>query len=121
MQVHIHAKSDARIECQDLDGEIVTHDLTFDIDPGWHKITIPLPRKELIKIEVDGEDIRYYINAGHNTEKGYVLWLNGDLEQYYTRTSESLAQDDLLRFKNMPTKYMHTDRKITSLNSSHAI
>ena len=108
MQVHIHAKADVQIECQDLDHNTVTHDLVFDLTPGWHKITIPLPRKDIIKIEVDGEDIRYYINSGHNTEKGYVLWLNSDLDQFYTRTSECIAQDDLLRFKNMPKKYMHT-------------
>ena len=83
MQVHIHTKTDVQIECQDLDRNTVTHDLVFDLAPGWHKVTIPLPRKDITRIEVDGEDIRYYINAGHNTEKGYVLWLHRRRNLHY--------------------------------------
>jgi len=112
MQVHIHTNTntdtDPQIECQNLNGETVKYGLLFDIPSGWHKITLPFSRKELASIAVDGEDLRYYINIGQNTEHGYVIWLNSDLDQFYTRTAECLAQDDILRFKDIGSKYFHT-------------
>ena len=112
MQVHIHTNldtdKDVQIQCQDLNGETKIHGLIFDLAPTWHKITLPFSRKNLVAINIHGEDLRYYINIGQNTDKGYVIWLNGDLEQFYTRTSECLAQDDILRFTDIGSRYFHT-------------
>jgi len=108
MQVHIHTKTDAQIECQDLNGETVIHGLIFDLPLGWHKITIPLKRTQIVNIEVGGHGIKYYINCGQETEKGYEIWLNSDLTEWYTRISSCIAQDDLLRVKDLSKKYMQT-------------
>ena len=108
MQVHIHTKTDVQIECHDLNGETVIHGLIFDLAPGWHRITIPLSRKDLIKIEIGGADLKYFINSGQKTEKGFEIWLNGNIEEVFDRVSECIAQDDLLRFKDISKKYMHT-------------
>jgi len=112
MQVHIHTNlntdKDVQIQCQDLDGETVTHGLIFDLAPTWHKITIPLTRREIVRIEIGGADLRYFINSAQKTEKGLEIWLNGNIEEVFDRVSECIAQDDLLRVKDLSKKYMHT-------------
>ena len=112
MQVHIHTNlntdKDVQIQCQDLDGETVTHGLIFDLAPTWHKITIPLTRREIVRIEIGGADLRYFINSAQKTEKGIEIWLNGNIEEVFDRVSECIAQDDLLRVKDLSKKYMHT-------------
>ena len=48
------------------------------------------------------------MNSGKETAQGYEIWLHGNLAEYFSRISECIAQDDLLRFKNLESKYLHT-------------
>ena len=78
------------------------------IDEKWYKLTIPCNRTNIVDITVDGETIKHYLNSGRNTEQGYEIWLYGNLAEYFSRISECIAQDDLLQFKNLDNKYLHT-------------
>ena len=80
----------------------------IEIDDNWYKITIPGERSNIIDIKVGNESIKHCLNAGLNTENGYEIWLHGNLSQYFSRISECIAQDDLLHFKNLESKYLHT-------------
>jgi hypothetical protein len=109
MQVHIHTKTDTHITCQDLDGETTTHDQIFDLALNWHKITIPLQRMDITDIVIDSESIKHCINSGINTDKGYEIWLHGNLAEYFSRISKCIAHEDLMRFKNLKNKYLITE------------
>ena len=78
------------------------------IDEDWHKLTIPCDRNNIIDITISGETIKHCLNSGRNTNKGYEIWLHGNLAEYFTRISECIAQDDLLHFKNLDNKYLQT-------------
>ena len=78
------------------------------IDEDWYKLTIPCNKTNIIDITVDGETIKHCLNSGRNTEQGYEIWLHGNLAEYFARISECIAQDDLLHFKNLDNKYLHT-------------
>ena len=60
-------------------------------------------------ILIDGESIRHCINAGVTKNSGYELWIHGDLSQLFSRISDRIAQDDLLRFKDLSSKYLITE------------
>lgn len=109
MHIRISTKNDTQIICQDLNGKTVTHDQTFDLAPGWHKITIPLQRTDIIDIEIAGESIKHCLNAGVNTANGYEIWLHSNLAEYFARISECITQDDILQFKNLASKYLITE------------
>ena len=78
------------------------------IDDDWYKLTIPCNRDNIVDITVDGETIKHCLNSGYSTDQGYEIWLHGNLAEYFTRISECIAQDDLLQFKNLDNKYLHT-------------
>ena len=78
------------------------------IDENWYKLTIPCNKINIVDITVDGETIKHCLNSGRNTEQGYKIWLHGNLAEYFARISECIAQDDLLQFKNLDNKYLHT-------------
>jgi len=109
MHIRISTKNDTQITCQDLDGEIVTHDQTFDLALGWHKVKIPLHRTDITDIKIGGESIKHCLNAGKNTSNGYEIWLHGDPAEYFSRISKCIAHEDLLRFKNLKNKYLITE------------
>lgn len=79
------------------------------LQDDWYKIVIPCKRTDIIDIKVDDESIKHCLNSGRNSEKGYEIWLHGDLAEYFTRISDNIAQDDLLRFKNLDSKYLLTE------------
>jgi len=109
MQVRISTKNNTQIMCKDLDSEIVTHNQTFELAPTWHKIIIPLQRTDVTDIEIGGESIKHCLNSGVNTDNGYEIWLHGNPAEYFSRISKCIAQEDLLRFKNLKNKYLITE------------
>ena len=109
MQVQISTKNNTQIMCQDLDGEVVTHDQTFELAPTWHKIKIPLQRTDITDIKIGSESIKHRLNSGINTATGYEIWLHGDPAEYFSRIAECIAHEDLLRFKNLKNKYLITE------------
>ena len=78
------------------------------IDDNWYKIIVPCQRQNIHDISVGGESIKHCINSGANTDKGFEIWLNGSLAEYFSRISKCIAQDDLLIFKNLQKKYLLT-------------
>jgi len=109
MQVQISTKNNTQIMCQALDGEVVTHDQTFELAPTWHKVKIPLQRTDITDIKIGSESIKHCLNAGINTADGYEIWLHGDPAEYFSRIAECIAHDDLLHFKNLKNKYLITE------------
>lgn len=81
----------------------------IQLEHQWYKLVIPCDRTDIQDITIDGETIKHCLNAGRNTEKGYEIWLHGDLAEYFARISMNIAQDDLLRFKNLDSKYLLTE------------
>ncbi len=79
------------------------------IDDNWYKIIVPCQRQNIHDISVGGESIKHCINSGANTDKGFEIWLNGSLAEYFSRISKCIAQDDLLIFKNLQKKYLLTE------------
>ena len=82
---------------------------TFILERQWYKITVPGTRYSISDILIDGESIRHCINAGVTKNSGYELWIHGDLSQLFSRISDRIAQDDLLRFKDLSSKYLITE------------
>ena len=82
---------------------------SFAIDRQWYKITIPSRRDNIIDIKIDGESIRQCLNAGVETDNGYELWIHGDLSELFSRISDRIAQDDVLRFIDLRKKYLITE------------
>ena len=78
----------------------------IDIDSSWYKLVIPCDRTDIVDIRVAGESIKQCLNAGLNTQAGYEIWIHGNLAEYFARISECIAQDDLLRFKDLAKKYL---------------
>jgi len=109
MQVHIFTNADTVVECQDLDRKVIDQHKIFHLPDAWHKITIPLPRTDIKDIKIGDESIRHCLNSGNNTASGYEIWLHGDPAQYFSRISECIAQEDLLRFINLKDKYLITE------------
>jgi hypothetical protein len=109
MQVHIFTNADTTVECQDLDHRVIDQYKIFDLPDAWHKITIPLPRTDIKDIRIGDESIKHCLNSGISTDNGYEIWLHGDPAQYFSRIAECIAQEDLLRFKNLKDKYLITE------------
>ena len=110
MQVDIITKNPAKIKTVvSLDKQIRKHLWTISINNNWHKIIIPCDRYNIVDIKVKGESIKHGLNAGINTDKGYEIWLHGNLAEYFARISECIAHDDLFRFKDLSSKYLLTE------------
>ena len=106
MQVDIKTKSSIdKVTISDLDKSLCEF---TPFDNKWYKFLIPCKRNNIIDITIDGESIKQYLNSGCNTKQGYEIWLHGNLAEYFARISECIAQDDLLQFKNLDNKYLHT-------------
>ena len=97
-----------RVTITNLDKELLPKLGTIFIGESWHKLLIPCNRHNIIDITISGETIKHCLNSGKETEQGYEIWLHGNLAEYFSRISECIAQDDLLRFKNLESKYLHT-------------
>ena len=97
-----------KVTITNLDKELLPKLGTIFIGESWHKLLIPCNRHNIIDITISGESIKHCLNSGCETEKGYEIWLHGNLAEYFSRISECIAQDDLLRFKNLESKYLHT-------------
>ncbi len=82
---------------------------TLEIDDKWYKIIIPCNRQNITDIKIGGESIQHRLNAGKNTDRGYEIWLHGNLAEYFSRISKCIAQDDLLRFKDLDKNYLLTE------------
>lgn len=109
MNLEIVTKSPTNgIKITNLDRHSVDYD-SVSIEKQWYKITIPGARENIIDITVDGESIRHCLNAGLKTDKGYELWIHGDLSELFSRISDRIAQDDVLRFNDLRTKYLITE------------
>ena len=109
MQVQIFTKVDARFECIGLDGNTISQSGTITMPNRWHKCHINLHRRDITDIKIGNESIKHCLNSGNNTPDGYEIWLHGDPAQYFSRISECIAIDDLLRFKNLKDKYLITE------------
>jgi hypothetical protein len=81
----------------------------LQIDNNWYKIIIPCDRQNISDITIGDESIQHRLNAGKVTERGYEIWLHGDIAEYFSRISTCIAQDDLLRFKNLDKIYLFTE------------
>lgn len=92
----------------DLDKQSTNEQLPIDIS-GWNKLIIPCERSQIIDITVDGESIKHCLNSGIHNGEGYVIWLHDNLAEYFSRIAGSIAQDDLVRFKNLEQKYLCTE------------
>lgn len=79
------------------------------IKKEWYKITIPCGRHNIKDILIDNESIRHCLNAGIQTKDGYELWIHGDLSVLFSRISDRIAQDDLLKFIDLREKYLITE------------
>ena len=109
MRVDIKTKNSIdRVTITNLDKELLPKLGTIFIGESWHKLLIPCNRHNIIDITISGETIKHCLNSGKETEQGYEIWLHGNLAEYFSRISECIAQDDLLRFKNLESKYLHT-------------
>jgi len=109
MQVQILTKVDASFKCVGLDGNTISQSGTINMPHSWHKCYINLKRHDITDIKIGGESIRHCLNSGINTVDGYEIWLHGDPAQFFSRIAECIAQDDLLRFKSLPDKYLITE------------
>lgn len=109
MRLEIKTKNNIKgIKITNLDRITVDYEL-FVLQDDWYKITVPGLRYNLTDILVDGESIRHGLNAGVMSDRGYEIWINGDLSQYFTRIAHCFALDDLLRFKDLKKKYLITE------------
>jgi hypothetical protein len=109
MRVDIKTKNTIdRVAITNLDKELLPKLGTIFIGESWHKLLIPCNRHNIIDITISGETIKHCLNSGKETAQGYEIWLHGNLAEYFSRISECIAQDDLLRFKNLESKYLHT-------------
>ena len=97
-----------KVTITNLDKELLPKLGTIFIGESWHKLLIPCNRHNIIDITISGETIKHCLNSGKETAQGYEIWLHGNLAEYFSRISECIAQDDLLRFKNLESKYLHT-------------
>ena len=97
-----------KVTITNLDKELLPKLGTIFISDNWHKLLIPCNRHNIIDITISGESIKHCLNSGKENEQGYEIWLHGNLAEYFSRISECIAQDDLLRFKNLESKYLHT-------------
>jgi hypothetical protein len=109
MQVQIFTKVDASFECIGLNGNAISQSGIITMPNSWHKCYINLHRKDITDIRIGSESIKHCINAGNNTANGYEIWLHGDPAEYFSRISKCIAQEDLLRFKNLQDKYLITE------------
>ena len=109
MQVQIFTKVDASFECIGLNGNTISQSSIITMPNSWHKCYINLHRKDITDIKIGSESIKHCINAGNNTANGYEIWLHGDPAEYFARISKCIAQEDLLRFKNLHDKYLITE------------
>ena len=109
MRVDIKTKNSIdRVTITNLDKELLPKFKTIFISDNWHKLLIPCNRHNIIDITISGESIKHCLNSGCETEKGYEIWLHGNLAEYFSRISECIAQDDLLHHKELDSKYLHT-------------
>ena len=109
MQVQIFTQVDASFECIGLNGNAISQSGIITMPNSWHKCYINLQRKDITDIKIGSESIKHCINAGNNTANGYEIWLHGDPAEYFSRISKCIAQEDLLRFKNLQDKYLITE------------
>lgn len=93
------------IKITNLDKDTVDYE-QFDLQDRWYKVTIPGTRYSITDVLIHNESIKHCINSGTMTEHGYELWIHGDLSKYFSRIAECIAQDDLLRFKDLSKKYL---------------
>ena len=106
MQVDIKTKNSIdKVIISDLDKSFCEF---TPFDNKWYKFLIPCNRHNIIDITINGESIKHCLNSGRENEQGYEIWLHGNLAEYFARISECIAQDDLLHFKNLDNKYLHT-------------
>jgi len=109
MRVDIKTKNSIdKVTITNLDKELLPKLGTIFIGNNWHKLLIPCNRHNIIDITISGESIKHCLNSGKETEQGYEIWLHGNLAEYFSRISECIAQDDLMFFKNLDNKYLHT-------------
>lgn len=109
MRVQIFTKVDATFKTVGLDGNIISRSSSFIMPDSWHKCYINLNRQQIIDIKIGDESIKHCLNSGNNTDDGYEIWLHGDPAEYFSRISECIAQDDLLVFKKLESKYLITE------------
>ena len=109
MQVQIFTKVNASVECVGLDGNTISQSDIITMPNSWHKCYINLHRRDITDIKIGRESIRHCLNSGIDTPYGYEIWLHGDPAQYFSRISECIAQEDLLRFINLKDKYLITE------------
>ncbi len=113
MQVHIITKESIEfVTVINLDKKerlAWTNFSPLEVDDNWYKLIIPCDRQNITDITIGGESIKHRINAGINTVRGYEIWVNGDVAEYFSRISKCIAQDDLLGFKNLRNKYLLTE------------
>jgi hypothetical protein len=109
MQVRIFTKVNANFQCVALDGNTISQSDTIMMPNSWHKCYINVHRRDITDIKIGDESIRHCINSGIDTPAGYEIWLHGDPAQYFSRIAKCIAQEDLLRFKNLEHKYLITE------------
>ena len=111
MQVKINTNSQEPIvvQVQDLSRKITVTGSVFDMKDSWHKVTVNVDRRNITSILIGNENIQHCLNSGANTDGRYEIWLHGDPAQYFSRISRCIAQEDLLRFKNLNKLYLRTE------------
>lgn len=108
--VQISTKSEVKtVDVTDMNKQTTSRVWPISITENWYKLVIPCDRSDILDIKVDNESIQHCLNSGHNTEKGFEIWIHGNLATYFSRISKCFAQDDLLRFKNLTSKYLLTE------------
>ena len=110
MQIHIITKEPIEfatvISLDKKERMAWTNFSPLEIDYNWYKIIVPCLRQNIQDITVGDESIKHCINSGTNTDKGFEIWLHGNLAEYFSRICKCIAQDDLLIFKNLQKKYL---------------
>lgn len=106
MRLHIQTRDITKgITLTDLDRNVYDYE-DVSLEKKWYRLNIPGTRYGITDITVNGESIKHCLNAGSITPEGYQIWIHGDLSQLFARVAECIAQDDVLKFKSLDSKYL---------------
>lgn len=95
--------------CQDLDRYNKEVGAAFNLEKKWYKLIFNCDRFSIKDIYIGDESIKHILNSGRNVGPNFEIWLHGDLSVLMTRIFDCIAQDDLLRWKDLSRKYLLTE------------
>jgi hypothetical protein len=110
MQITVNFKDiESKIFYQDLDKNTKEVGTTFNLKKQWYKLIFDCNRYSVKDIKIGDESIKHILNSGRNVGNNFEIWIHGDLSVLMTRVFDCIAQDDLLRWKDLSKKYLSTE------------